>query len=65
MWSCAGINPNARELPVSWQTRTQRVSWAVLVVTCDQYRRSCERVCVRVRARVHLIPVLSPNSVFV
>lgn len=56
MWSCARINPTACELPVSGQIHTQRVCWAVLVVTCDQYQGF---VC------VHLIPVLSPDSVFV
>lgn len=56
VWSCARVNPNACELPVSRQIHTQRVSWAVLVVTCDQYQGF---MC------VHLIPVLSPNSVFV
>lgn len=41
MWSCGRINPNARELPGSGQTRTQRLCRAVLMVTCDQYPPLC------------------------
>lgn len=49
VWSCARINPNARELPLSRQTGTQRASWAVLRLPVSPARAACVSLCVHMQ----------------